>query len=300
MDNELIQSYSWCEKVTRNKAKNFYYGLRLLPKPRRLAAYAFYAFCRDCDDISDDEGSSNRNLRLAEWHRRLSDDGGNSTWPGLLAFRHAMETYSIPKRFLHELVDGTTMDLTPRSYADFQDTYTYCYHVASTVGLVCVHLFGFDPKDQAEVYRLAETQGQAFQLTNIMRDVSEDVSLQRRYLPDCLLERCHVTPAELASQKNNAGTRQLYAKMLELTESYYRLCAPLPRFIEPESRACLRALTVIYHGVARKLAKLGPEALKKRARLNKAEKLLWMSYALLLGGAELAWYKTKKWLTSRR
>lgn len=294
MNNELAQSYAWCEKVTRNKAKNFYYGLRLLPKPRRLAAYAFYAFCRDCDDISDDEGSANREQRLAEWHRRLSDENGPSTWPGLLAFRHAMQAYAIPPRFLHELINGTTMDLTPRRYADFQDTYTYCYHVASTVGLVCVHIFGFNPQDQAEVYRLAETQGQAFQLTNIMRDISEDIGLQRRYLPENLLERCGVTTAELASQQNNAHTRRLYARMTELTESYYRLCAPLPRYIEPESRACLRALTIIYHGVARKLAKMGPEALKKRARLNTAEKLLWMSCAMIIGGAEMAWYKLKK------
>ena len=284
---ELQASYDWCEKLTKDRAKNFYYGLSLLPEGRRLAACAFYAFCRDCDDISDDEAGQDSARRLEQWKQRITADPKDCNWPGILAFRHAVEKYAIPKRFLYELIEGTAMDLQERRYQTFQDTYDYCYHVASTVGLVCVHIFGFSEADQSEVYRMAEMQGIAFQLTNILRDVSEDCSMQRCYLPGDLLKRFGVSAEDIAQKRDIPGMRALYRHMSELIESYYRQCAALPRYIYPESRPCLRAMTMIYHGIAKQLAELGPKALHQRARLSTPRKLACVFWACFRGGFEL-------------
>ena len=295
-DIELQKSYEWCERLTKERAKNFYHGLRLLPEERRLGACAFYAFCRDCDDISDDEGSDNRQQRMDEWNKRISADISECDWPGLLAFRHAIDKFSIPHRFLYELIEGPSMDLTERKYVTYQDTYKYCYHVASTVGLVCVHIFGFNEANQSEVYRMAEMQGIAFQLTNIMRDVSEDCGMQRCYLPSEMLERFGVSAEDISAQRDTPQMRALYEHMSELIEGYYFHCASLPQYIEPESRACLRAMTLIYHGIARKIAKMGPQALRQRARLSKLEKVLCVGQAYILGNLELFWHNLLKHL----
>ncbi len=288
LNQELTASYAWCENLTKKRAKNFYYGLRLLPESRRLAACAFYAFCRDCDDISDDNANQDSAQRLEQWKQRITADPQTCSWPGILAFRHAVEKYAIPQRFLYELIEGTAMDLQERRYQTFQDTYDYCYHVASTVGLVCVHIFGFSEADQSEVYRMAEMQGIAFQLTNIMRDISEDCAMQRCYLPGDLLERCGVSAEDIAQKRDTPAMRRLYAHMAGLIESYYHHCAALPRYINPESRACLRAMTMIYHGIAKKTAKLGPKALAQRARVSTPRKLACVFWACFLSGLELS------------
>ncbi|MDO5296690.1 MAG: phytoene/squalene synthase family protein [bacterium] len=284
---DLRASYAWCEKLTKERAKNFYYGLSLLPEPRRLAACAFYAFCRDCDDISDDEAGQDSAQRLEQWKLRLDDDTSPEAWPGILALRHTLEKYAIPRRYLYELIEGTAMDVQPCDYRTFQDTYNYCYHVASTVGLVCVHIFGFSEADQKEVYRMAEMQGIAFQLTNIMRDVSEDCAMQRCYLPSQLLDRFGVTSEDIAEKRDTPGMRQLYNHMSALIDSYYHHCSALPRYIDPESRACLRAMTMIYRGIAKKLAKLGPQALQRRVRLSTPQKFACVFWACFFSGFEL-------------
>ncbi|MBQ7568088.1 phytoene/squalene synthase family protein, partial [bacterium] len=254
---------------------------------------------RDCDDISDDCSDGNSASRLEQWRKLLDDSEAESAWPGLPALRHAIEKYAIPKRFLYELIEGTGSDLQERTFRTFQDTYDYCYHVASTVGLVCVHIFGFSEADQAEVYRMAEMQGIAFQLTNLMRDVSEDSEMQRCYLPSELLERFGVTSEDIAQKRSTPGMQALYRHMSELIESYYRHCAALPKLINPESRACLRAMTMIYRGIAKRIAKMGTKSLHKRARLSLPAKLACVFWACFLSGLELSLSQIGQLLTRR-
>jgi phytoene synthase len=208
----LDKAYAECKAIAKREAKNFYYAFVALPVPRRNAICAIYAFMRRADDLADDESLSReeRRRRLDAW---LSDwrgvcHGGDSSNLVFLAVRDATERYDIPLSLLDELVAGTTMDLKPTAtdapdtYATFDDLYRYCYLVASVVGLVCIRIFGY--KDRA-AEKLAEETGIAFQLTNILRDVTEDAERNRVYLPledlathkvslDSLLYRAPGTP----------------------------------------------------------------------------------------------------------
>lgn len=254
---------------------------------------AVYAFFRDCDDISDDKNSTDRRQNLEKWRQIIMGAEPSHEMPGLLAFRDAVQKYSIPLKFFSELIDGTLMDIDEYKYKTYQDTYKYCYHVASTVGLVCVHIFGFEEKYQAEIYRMAETQGIAFQLTNIMRDISEDCSLNRCYLPSEMLEKFGITAEDINSKSQNSNMIAMYDHMSKLIASYYNQCSALPKYIYPESRACLRAMTMIYRGIAKKIEKLGPKALNQRARLTKLQKLVCVLWGCLYSSLEMAYYKLK-------
>src|SRR5271170_2464413 len=189
-------SYEYCRNLARVAARNFYYGFRLLPSAKRDALCALYAFMREVDDISDEPGElavKQRGLadRRAEMDRALAGERLPSpVWP---AFRDTLERYNIPSRYLHDLISGAEMDLTVNVYETFDRLREYCYRVAGTVGLCCVHVFGFSEPSAPE---LAERLGIAFQLTNILRDVSKDYEMGRVYLPQEDLDRFDCNSAE--------------------------------------------------------------------------------------------------------
>ncbi len=202
--SQLAVAYSVCRGITRATAKNFYYAFLVLPKHKRQALCAVYAFMRRCDDIADDMNLPREERRriLASWIEALhrAQSGQPTDDPVLLALTDAQRRYDIPLVLLDQLAHGTAMDieddplasrqeraLAPPPgelvlrYRTFDDLYLYCYRVASVVGLVCIRIFGYrDPAAEA----LAERCGLAFQLTNIIRDVKEDVMMQRIYLPE--------------------------------------------------------------------------------------------------------------------
>src|SRR6202142_2784982 len=202
-ESQLSVAYSVCRSITRSAARNFYYAFLVLPRAKRQALCAVYAFMRRCDDIADDESLSqyDRRQKLTAWldafHRAQS--GHPSDEPVLLALTDAQRRYNIRIGLLDQLAYGTAMDVeggpgadeTPPGespvplglsvhYRTFDDLYQYCYRVASVVGLVCIHVFGYrDPAAEP----LAERLGLAFQLTNIIRDVKEDAAMGRIYFP---------------------------------------------------------------------------------------------------------------------
>src|SRR6202046_1543816 len=202
---ELISvpaSYDYCRNLARSAARNLYYGFRLLPQAKRDALCALYAFMREVDDISDEPGEltvKQRGLadRRAEMDRALAGERLESpVWP---AFRDTLERYNIPSRYLHDLISGAEMDLTVNVYETFEGLREYCYRVAGTVGLCCVHVFGFtDPR--APEY--AERLGIAFQITNILRDVRADYDRGRVYLPREDLRQFSCVPAEEIPKAN--------------------------------------------------------------------------------------------------
>ena len=193
---QLVMAYSVCKGITRRNAKNFYYGFLVLPRRKREALCAVYAFMRRCDDITDDPKLSppERRQQLEAWLDALhrAQQGQPTDDAILLALTDAQRRYAIPAGLLDELAHGTAMDLdeseAPQKayglavqYKTFEDLRLYCYRVASVVGLVCIHIFGYrDPAAEP----LAERCGLAFQLTNIIRDVKEDAGLGRVYLPE--------------------------------------------------------------------------------------------------------------------
>src|SRR5689334_9058787 len=161
----LERSYLHCKHVAKTQARNFYYSFTVLPPEKKAAMCAIYAFMRYSDDISDDAAlASDKHDMLPRWRdaldRTFEGDYGDSLI--LPAFHDVVTKYAIPKRFFHDLIDGAEMDLTQTRYETFDDLYQYCYRVASVVGFVCLHVWGFSGGDSA--YIPAEACGLAFQL----------------------------------------------------------------------------------------------------------------------------------------
>lgn len=272
----LDEAYRTCRAIAKREAKNFYYAFVALPKPRRDAICAIYAFMRKADDLSDDETVSReqrrRNLEAwqSAWHSAAL--GTPTDDPVSVAVHDAIRRYSIPLGLLDELIAGTTSDLkaspggTPDTYATFADLYRYCYLVASVVGLVCIRIFGYtDPAAE----KLAEETGVAFQLTNILRDVAEDAERGRVYLPledlaahdvalDSILHRAKEAPL-------TPNQRALLAEIGNRAETYYASAERLLPLINRESRPALWVLVSIYHALLHRIEHAGYDVFSKRA-----------------------------------
>lgn len=271
---DLRDSYRLCQKIARSRARNFYYAIRLLPEQRRHAMCAAYAFFRACDDISDESGltAEARQAQLEEWRARVLTPARAPDSPLQPALQDAIERFSVPRRYFCELIDGTLMDLAGTRYATFEDLYLYCYRVASTVGLVCLHIFGFDGSQEA--LDMAEAQGIAFQLTNILRDVAEDASLGRVYLPADDLARFGLSPEALLRGEVGPGFEDLLRFEVQRARGYYERSAGLPSRVDPASRPSLTAMTALYRGLLERIERSGAEVLRRRVSLSPVEKVL--------------------------
>ncbi|MCX6640930.1 MAG: squalene/phytoene synthase family protein [bacterium] len=194
----IRKAYDYCDRIARQRAHNFYPAFRFLPKPRRLALSAFYTFCSLSDDISDDSENlshADRLLRLSAWRDSLlSAFDHQSEDVVFMALGDAIRRFDLPRQLFLDLLQGIEMDLQPRAYQTFEDLSVYCRCVASSVGLVSLRIFGCT-EPRAEDY--ADNLGIAFQLTNVMRDVSEDLQRGRVYLPVEDLDKFGVTIADL-------------------------------------------------------------------------------------------------------
>lgn len=268
----LQKSYATCRSLTKERAKNFYYGIKLLPEERRDALCAVYAFFRISDDLSDDETLTEKDLLLARWRTLLHESADNATQhPILPAFYDAVKKYEIPHRYFEELLEGTTSDLSVTRYQTFSDTYRYCYQVASTVGLVCLHVFGFDHSPEALAQ--AEARGIAFQLTNILRDVAEDGGRGRIYLPLEDLAKFDISEEEFLTGSSPAKLQALLTFEIERAKSYYDASANLSHRVDKESRASLEGMTSIYRALLGKIESMGTRVFQERAKLSKLEKV---------------------------
>ena len=290
-DSTIEQAYAVCRGIAKREAKNFYYAFVALPRARKNAICAVYAFMRKADDLADDESlpREERRIRLDAW---LADwrgvcHGGDSSDPVFIAVRDATERFAIPLSLLDELVAGTATDLdantneAPGTYATFADLYRYCYLVASVVGLVCIHIFGYtDPAAE----KLAEETGIAFQLTNILRDVAEDAERRRIYLPladlaahrvplDALLHRTPDAPP-------STQERALLEEIAQRAENYYRSAQALLPLIDRESRAALWVLVSIYHALLKRIEHANYDVFSERASVPLVQKVAILSAGL--------------------
>ncbi|MGM9998460.1 MAG: phytoene/squalene synthase family protein [Candidatus Bruticola sp.] len=281
----LKESYDWCRQLTAKRARNFYYAIRLLPRARRDAMCAVYAFFRQCDDISDAKNVCCRHEQLEQWKQIVQGQDPPTFMPGLPALRHAVAKYHIsPQPFL-DLIDGMFMDLEEIHFKTFDDLYLYCYRAASTVGLVCISIFG--APDKPEVYKMAEYHGIAFQLTNILRDINQDASEGRVYIPDEILAKFAITRQSILNRTyNEQKMAQLIEYMAKLAQSYYDRSEFLPYFIPLPSRVCLRAMTNIYHDILNKIESMGTATLRQKARLNLIQKLMAIASAYFVTWAD--------------
>ncbi len=239
MNPDLASSYAHCQRIARRAAGNFYYSFLVLPRAKRRAMCALYAFLRATDDLGDSDRSlAERRDALAAWRRELTGAlAGASDSAILPALVDTVESYEIPCEYLYDCITGVEMDLDGREYDTFADLEDYCYHVASVVGLACIHIWGFsDPAALEPARRL----GIAFQLTNILRDLKEDSERGRVYLPREDLRRFGYTPEELAAGVQNASFRELMNFQIARADDYYRAGAALEPLLSRDSRAALR------------------------------------------------------------
>ena len=295
---ELNAAYAVCRTIARREAKNFYYAFVALPKPKRNAICAVYAFMRQADDLADDESVSvdERHKRLSAWIAgwRAASAGGETSDPVFIALLDAMVRFEIPLSLLDELVAGVTMDLdcangnAPDTYATFEDLYKYCYLVASVVGLVCIRIFGYT---DVRAEKLAEETGIAFQLTNILRDVAEDAERNRVYLPLVDL-KAHGVELEsiLHREKNAAPTsreRALLKEIGRLAETYYKSGQALMPLINKESRPALWVLVSIYHALLKRIERADFDVFSKRVSVPLREKL----FILVVGLTRMMWVR---------
>lgn len=281
---QLRAAYGVCRHIARSAAKNFYYGFLVLPRPKRDALSAVYAFMRHADDISDDATipPEQRREKLEQWINALRRvvAGEATDDPVLLALADSQKRYNIPLGLLEKLVQGTSMDVsshpptapgTPElQYQTFDQLYDYCYHVASVVGLICIRIFGYrDP--QAE--KLAEQVGVAFQLTNIIRDVKEDSEMGRVYIPLEDLRQFGVDPHVLTNGSAALKMRSLLVFEAQRARDYYRAAEHLLTLIDEESRPALWTLVEIYRRLLDRIVARDYDVFSERIRLSTAEKL---------------------------
>ena len=284
----ITEAYRFCREVARREAKNFYWSFRVLPRHKSDAMCAVYAFMRRADDIADDESKpiAARRTEMSAWlesWRPSRTNPTDSNDPVFLALADTQHRFNIPDALLEELVAGTTMDLEPRTtnlepalqtYETFEDLYRYCYLVASVVGLTCIRIFGYtDPRAE----QFAEETGVAFQLTNILRDVKEDIERNRVYIPIDLLDEFGETIPELhslaAGRTITERERAMLATLAIRAEKYYLAANKLIPLLDRDSRAAMWVLVTIYHRLLSRIADHKMEVFRTRVSLSTAEKL---------------------------
>lgn len=297
--SQLEMAYSVCRSIARSAAKNFYYGFMVLPRRKRNALSAVYAFMRHCDDITDDAtlDRDDRHNKLAEFldkvHRALAAQPTDD--PVLLALSDAQRAYQIPIGLLDQLAFGTAADLDYRGnysaphhagdtplvarYQTFDELRQYCYGVASVVGLVCIKIFGYrDPAAEP----LAERCGLAFQLTNIIRDVKEDIGMGRVYFPQEDLAHFGLSASDLAaSQIDLARIRPLLAVQADRALESYRAGEELIPLVNEDSQPALWVLITIYRSLLEKIIAKQYDVFSERVQLSVREKLTVMGKGIL-------------------
>ncbi len=273
MATELQTAYRHCQQVTRQAARNFYFAFVTLPPHRRRAIYASYAFCRICDDIADGPDPPEEQMRelAAVRHQLAQTYAGEPQGPVFTALADAVTTFGIPEAYFQDVIAGVEMDLTQDRYATFEALRTYCYRVASTVGLICLEVFGYqDPR--AREY--ATDLGLAMQLTNILRDIKEDAERGRIYLPQDELARFGYSEESLRHGIIDENFLALMQFQAHRAREYFDRGARLIPLLSARSRTCPAVLQGLYCKLLDRMEARGFNVFQERASLNTQEKLL--------------------------
>ena len=269
----IAEAYDEALRVTRREARNFAWGIALLPGPKRNAIAALYAFARRVDDIADgDLPPANRRRGLEQCLAdldRLPHAPGDD--PVLVALADTLVRYPVPKRALADLVAGGLMDVERTRYESWDELREYCRCVAGAVGLACTAVYG--PSDPHAAPRYAEAMGLALQQINIMRDVPEDWRLGRVYLPQDELARFGVVEDDIADARRVPGWRPLMEHQADRAERLLEEGRRLLPLLDRRSAMCVRAFAGIYHGLLEQMRSREYDVFSARPRLSSAEKI---------------------------
>jgi phytoene synthase len=274
MTTTLAEAYAATEEITRTEAKNFYYGIRLLPPDKRVVLCAVYALARRMDDIGDGDLPADEKVTALAGLRQELAALDSSTDPVLVAVADAARRYPIPLGAFDELIDGVEMDVVGRRYATFDDLVTYCRCVAGAVGRLCLGVFGSKPHPEAPLY--ADQLGIALQQTNILRDIREDLINGRTYLPQEDLDRFGVV---LALDERGALIDQdgrlsaLIHFSAERNRGWYRDGLRLAPLLDWRSKASCLAMSGIYRQLLNRIDAEPGLVFTQRLSLSGPEKI---------------------------
>jgi phytoene synthase len=270
----LREAYAFCEAVTRKSHSTFELAISLVLRPRRQALQAIYAFCRLADDAVDLPGRAARDAAAAVESLRLrlrEAFAGRPDGPLFVALLDAARRFHIPLPRFEEIIDGVAMDLERGRYPTFEALVSYCRRVASSVGLACVHVFGFRDKFALDA---AVDLGIALQLTNILRDLKEDAQRGRFYLPGEDLERFGVSERDLLEGRRTPQFLELMKFEVARARTYFkrgeRLFACLSRWIRP----CPIAMACAYRKILDSIESHGYDVFSHRVRLTRSQRTL--------------------------
>ena len=308
-------AYDYCEELTRVEAGNFYHSFKYLPNEARRAICAYYAFCRRADDIADGDyvdsfpgGSSDdpesieyradierltgsspvvardhyddRMSQLFYYRKKLSTAYGQitSTDPIFIALKDTIRRYNIPRQLLDDMISGMEDDFHQNRYETFEELYSYCYRVASTVGLVCIEIYGYDDLEARE---FSESWGIFMQLTNIIRDVAEDAERDRIYLPMEDLRRYGISEQDVKSGADlleHPGWKPFVEEYISRAETYRDKAFKLLPLLNRQSRYSPAAMMAFYESILKKINKSEGDVFTQRVQLSKAEKITLAAY----------------------
>jgi len=267
--SDVAFAYDFCRAIAHKHGANFSVGFRFLPREKRRAVYAAYAFCRWADDIADESGEDTA-ARLDAWQRELERCyAGEPTQTITVALADALGRFPIPHSAFVALIEGCRQDLVKSRYQTFDELLAYCDLVATSISDISLSIFGYQT---AAAPALGRNLATALQLTNVTRDVGDDLGRDRIYLPLTELERFDVTEQELFARKRTAGIRELILFQIERAESYFRAAEPLLGELSFDARFPTLLMGGIYAKVLRRLRPDPAIVLERRVSLSPLSK----------------------------
>jgi phytoene synthase len=283
-----LDDAAFCRRIVRSHARTFWLASWFLPPEKRRAAFALYAFCRVVDDLVD-LAPAGRTAEVADmltdYRTKLSDAlSGRPEGPVFRELARAVERHAVPAPVMHELLDGVARDCAPIRHETWSDLARYCEGVASSVGEMCMHVFGVPGDDARRTRALqhARTLGLAMQLTNILRDVGEDARNGRCYLPASELARFGLTPDDVL--RGECGTdprwRRFMMQQIDRARALYEAAMPGIALLSPDTRRCAMACAAGYAAILGAVEANDYDSFRSRARLGRRARaeVLWRAW----------------------
>jgi 15-cis-phytoene synthase len=269
-DAALRHSYIRCDGITKHHSKSFYLASQLLPEEKRSAVRALYAFCRTVDDIVDESQASDRHRKLEYWRQAVQNGTFDEGDLVAAAWGDALNRYHIPRHYALQLIDGVDRDITQTRYQTFDELTTYCYGVASTVGLMSMYIVGFNT---TEAVPYAIKLGVALQMTNILRDVGEDLLNGRLYLPREELALFGIRESDIAAGRNTEAWQLFMKFQINRNRQLYEESWPGVKMLEREGQSAVGAASVFYQGILDAIEANKYDVFHHRAGLSSWQKI---------------------------
>lgn len=274
------------KEISKKSKSSFYYAFNLLPAEQRDAMNTVYAFCRETDDIVD-EGTVTDDLKydkLRKWRIELEKSlNGHSDYPLINKLSKTIQHFNIPLEPFFDLLKGMEMDLQQKRYLTFNDLQTYCYHVASTVGLMCIEIFGYRHPSAKD---FAVNLGIALQLTNILRDVKKDAEKGRIYLPKEDLEKFNYHESDIFNNTYNENFQKMMKYQVERAREYFNTATDCLNREDKKAMFAARAMQHIYYRMLNKIVDADYDVYNNKIKISTAKKVgislgVWAKYRLV-------------------